>query len=445
MEPEAKKIGDETSSSSPRVIGWSPWFMWLLGALLYGYQFVLRVSPSVMVSDLMRDFSVDAQALGNLSAFYYYAYATFQLPLGLILDKYGPRKILTIAALLLALGSYTFSISDTLVVAQLGRFLVGMGAAGVFLGTLKVVSLWFPHHMFSILSSFTVMVGTLGAMNGGAPLTMLVENVGWRSSIQTLSMLGLGMAVVIWWVVRNRQQPLDMYDEHAPKQESMFCGLKKILTCGQTWIIGLYGVCTYVVLSSFSDLWGIPYLQEAYGIDRMLAGAIVSSIYVGLALGGPVFAFISERYQTRRVPMYGSAFGVLISLCIVLYVHVPVPMLFVLLFIIGFFVGGKILCFPAACEMNPPTVSGTTVGFINMFCMLSGVLFQPLLGALIKLHAKDILVDGVPHYTSSDYVFGLTVIPVCLVIAIIAGFFMKETYPRQKEHHHMGSFLDPEL
>ncbi len=440
--PEHVPIQNGKPSASPKMLGWAPWLMWFLGAILYGYQFILRVSPSVMVSDLMRDFSVDAQSLGILSAFYYYAYSTFQLPLGIILDKYGPRKVLTAACFFIATGAYVFSIADSLYLAQFGRFLIGTGAAGVFLGTLKIVALWFPHHMFAILSSFTVMMGTIGAMNGGAPLTLLVEDIGWRPSIRILSTFGVVLGILIWTIVRNRKKPIDTYDESDPKQEGMLSGLKKILSCKQIWIIAGYGGCTYVVLSSFSDLWCIPYLQVAYNIDRTLASAITSSIYVGLALGGPVFAFISEKYQTRRVPMYISAFCVLISLSLVLYVKIPIYMLFALLFIIGFFVGGKILCFPAACEINSPSISGTTVGFVNMLCMLSGVLFQPLLGILISSHFDGTLKDGIPSYTASDYVYGLTVVPICLVIAVILGFFMKETYPRGP---HPESIIDPEL
>jgi len=430
--PDSIPCQNGKPSASPKFLGWSPWFMWILGASLYGYQFALRVSPSVMVSDLMRDFSVNAQNLGILSAFYYYAYCMFQLPLGIILDKYGPRKILTAACLLLTAGAYIFSIAESLLLAQIGRFLIGTGAAGVFLGTLKVVSLWFPHHMFAVLSSFTVMVGTVGAMGGSAPLTLMVEQLGWRSSIRILSIFGFILGILIWSVVRNRKKPLDTYDESSPKQEGLLSGLKKILSNGQIWLIACYGACTYVVLSSFSDLWCIPYLQAAYNIERPLAGAITSSIYIGLALGGPVFAFISERYQTRRVPMYTSAFFVLVALSLVLYVKVPIYLLFILMFIVGFFVGGKILCFPAACEVNSPAISGTTVGFTNMFCMLSGVLFQPLLGFLISWHFDGTLKNGVPCYSAADYTFGLTAIPLCLIAAVLLGFFMKETYPKKE-------------
>lgn len=412
-----------------RSVGWAPWFMWLLGAILYGYQFVLRVSPSVMVTDLMQAFAVDAQSLGILSAFYYYAYATFQLPIGMVLDKFGPRRVLTFSALMLALGAYIFSMADSLYFAQLGRFLIGAGAAGVFLGTLKVITLWFPHYMFSILSSFTVVIGTIGAMNGGAPMSLLIGEIGWRSSLRSLSILGLGMALTIVLVVKNRKNAADTLEaSHLPKPKKLVSELRDILANGQTWIIAVYGICTYVVLSSFSDLWCIPYLQAAYDIDLTLASAINSSIYLGLAMGGPFFAFLSEILKSRRIPMYSSALAIFLILCVILYARVPVYWLFGIIFLLGFFVGGKILCFPAACEINPPSVSGTTLGFINMFCMGSGMVFQPLLGFMIKVNWDGTMEGGIPYYSAQNYVDGLSTLPICLAIAVAMGILMKETY-----------------
>jgi sugar phosphate permease len=119
------------------------WLFWGLAALFYFYQFILRVSPGVMSHELMRDFAVQGCALGVLGAFYYNAYAAMQIPLGILMDRFGPRRLIAVSCATAALGTYFFSQAETLALASFGRLLMGAGAACGFIGTIKLATLWF--------------------------------------------------------------------------------------------------------------------------------------------------------------------------------------------------------------------------------------------------------------------------------------------------------------
>jgi MFS family permease len=158
------------SKSGRATVGPLPWFMWSLGALFFCYAFFQRVAPSVLVSDLMRDFGVGAAVLGNLSAFYFYAYAGMQLPLGVLVDNWGPRRILAGGALVCGLGTLMFATADTLGPAYLGRLLIGAGAGFAFVATMKLAGTWFPPRRFALMSGLTGMMGMAGAVAGQAPM-----------------------------------------------------------------------------------------------------------------------------------------------------------------------------------------------------------------------------------------------------------------------------------
>lgn len=137
-----------------------------LAGTFYCYEYLLRISPNVMLNDLMLEFDIRAGAVGNLAAFFYYAYTPLQLPAGFLLDRFGPRRMLTFATLCCAIGTLLFSATTVLEIAQFGRFLVGFGSAFALLGVLKLSAIWIPSVYFPMMVGFIITFGTLGAMFG---------------------------------------------------------------------------------------------------------------------------------------------------------------------------------------------------------------------------------------------------------------------------------------
>lgn len=413
------------------------WIVWGCAALFFCYQFLLRVSPSVMAHELMADFHVDACALGTLTSFYFYAYSGLQLPVGALLDKFGPRRLLIFAALLCTGGSMLFASAETIMVASIGRFLIGAGSAFGFLSCMKLGTLWFPPQQISKVVGFTLLLGTLGAMSGSYPMSFLVDALGWRHGVWITAGGGIFLALLITLVVRNHpskkmQTFIEQHHPYGNPPLGIMSGLKVILKKTQTWVLAFYGIMMYVPLSGFGDMWGVPFLTQVHHMDKQSASLATSFLYLGVGLGTPFFAFLSDRFKQFRLSLLGSSVGALIPLAIIIYgPDLPTFTVVSILFMTGIMLGGQFMAYSIVCEINPLSISGMATGFQNMVCLFSGVIFQPFIGWILDLYWDGAQENGIRLYSSAIYQMGLTSVIVALLFAVLASLFVKEAYPER--------------
>ncbi|RZI46801.1 MFS transporter [Candidatus Finniella inopinata] len=397
--------------------------------LFYLYEYILRVSPSVMTANLMGDFNVMAGALGVLVSFYYISYVALQIPCGIIVDSLGPRKVITFSAILCVLGSVLFAYSDTLLMAQMGRFLMGAGSACAYLSCAKVGAEWFDASKFAVITGMTMMMGTFGGMFGSSPLALLVNGYGWRNAMLIAAIVGIGVALTSWLIIRDYPKDIEQ-ETSSPSQAPLLQGIKLVASNPQNWLIGIYGCMMYLPLSAFAELWGVPFLMERYGIDNELASRGSIMVFLGMALGSPLGAWLSNYCQSRKKIMSWAALGSLISFSIVIYVpHIPLNLMFGILFLGGLISGGQILYFAAAKEVSPPHNSGTTIGFTNCLVMTSGPIFQPLLGWILDFTWDGkVSAEGTPIYTLAMYQYSFSSVIAALLFSWIIVQFVRETY-----------------
>lgn len=412
------------------------WLIWSLGGLFYAYQFILRIAPGVMTDDLMRDFSVEACALGLLSAFYYNAYTALLIPVGIGMDKFGPTKLLRISILLCIVGAIIFSISSSFYVACFGRLLIGAGSTCAFLGTLKLATLWFHPERLAIVVGLTMLLASIGAFLGQGPLALAINAFGWRETMLYLVIpIGILLAMGIWIFVRDEPPggPLVSIPKAETNLKMILLRLKDIIIDYRIWALGLYGALMYVPLSAFADLWGVPFLMKVYGINRDVAGATTSMIFIGAGIGSPVVALFSDYFRARKIPMIlGAALAVVINLAIILIPDIPLPIMYGLLFAAGFIFSAQPLIFASVCQLVPHSSSGSAISFTNMLVMSSGVVLQPLVGWLLDWVWDGVINNGIPLFTIADYRFALSTIPICLLIALCLMPFIPETFPKEE-------------
>ncbi|OJW50326.1 MAG: hypothetical protein BGO67_00145 [Alphaproteobacteria bacterium 41-28] len=434
--------GVMTNSSSTSLKKANPilsksWIIWGCAALFYCYQFMLRVSPGVMAEDLMASFKVDACALGTLTACYYYAYAALQIPVGTLMDRFKPRRMITFAAISCSLGALLFSSADSLYIAAIGRALIGAGSAFAFLSCLKLGTLWFPSHKLPFVVGMTLLLGTMGGVSAGYPMGWLVEVSGWRHSMWLVAFVGFALAALGWSIVRDKapksleQEILKSHgngETHA-SQPGLLASIIEVMRKPQSWFIALYGFFMYVPLSGFTDQWGPHFFMSVYKFDKATSGAINSALLVGIGAGAPLFPFLCERLKAYKPTVFIASLGALVCLSAVFYFSaLPFWLLVTLLFLAGFFLGGQFLAFSMTCALNPLSASATAGGFHNMMCMLSGVIFQPFIGWLLDYSWKGGYINGVRAYTDSDYAVALSSISVSLILACLVVFLIEEKY-----------------
>ena len=427
----------------------SPWTMCTIGALFYTYEYFLRISPGVMAQSLRESFHIDATRLGVLSAFYYVAYTPMQLPVGVLFDHFGPRRLMVLACLACVFGALLFAVSDMLGVAEVGRFLVGFGSAFAYVGVLKLATIWLPPERFAMIVGATSALGGIGAICGESGMTVLVESIGWRATTFLSVALGAVLAYVIWAVVRDRPrryihprvgQAMDKIMHAETKSLNtelggMLLGLWRLVKKPQMWFVGAVGCLLYLPSSAFAEQWAKPYFQ-ARGFSPNEAALAVDMIFLGFIIGGPLVGLLSDKIRRRRMPMFWGAVGATICICIVLYTHnLSHIAIYAMLIIFGIFYGAQVLVFAVGREIGPNRLAGTAIATTNMFVMTGGMILQPLIGSLLDKHwlsSNGAMLHGIKIYSLGDYNYALAAMPVCLFASAIFALLIKETGCRIK-------------
>ncbi len=415
------------------------WLVWGLGACLYLIGFYQRVAPAVMTRELMVDFSIGAAALGNLSAYYFYSYVAMQVPTGILADRWGPRRLLTLGACVAAVGTLLFAGSGNLTLAGLGRLMIGGSVAVAFVGMLKLAAHWFAPRQYALTSGLALFVGIVGAVVAGVPLRLLVDHFGWRPVMLVSGVVTALVAVAIWTLVRDdpvergyRSHALG-HDDAAGPPDGVIAGIRRVLRYRNTWLLFVVPGGVVGSILTFCGLWGVPYLTTHYGMATADAAALCSAILVAWALGGPLFGGLSDRIG-RRKPLYVGGCVVLAAAwsVVLLVPALPLPLLWLLLLLAGFASGCMIIGFAFGRESVPPRLSGTVSGLINMGVMLGPMVLQPAVGWMLDRHWGGAMVAGARSYGAEAYRAGFALMLGWLALSTLLILFSRETYCRQQ-------------
>ena len=411
------------------------WVIWGLGALFYVIAFFQRVAPAVITTELMSDFALTATTLGNLSAFYFYSYVAMQVPTGLLADHWGPRRLLTLGAVVAGLGTLIFGMAADAWWANAGRLLIGGSVAVAFVSMLKLASHWMPPRQFALASGLALFCGILGAVFAGVPLRLLVDAFGWRPVMVVAAVVTFTIGIIIWLMVRD--DPTDkgylshaahIDDDNVTVKGTAMAGIREVLHYRNTWLLYLIpgGVAGSVI--TFAGLWGVPFLASHYGMEKTTAAAVCSTLLISWAVGGPVFGWLSDHMGHRK-PLY--ALGCVILLCawsvVLLVPDLPVPLLVGILILIGFASGNMIIGFAFAKESVPARLSGTVSGVINMGVMMGPMILQPAVGWMLDRAWQGDAIDGVRIYDLEAYREGFSLILAWLALAMLLVLFTSET------------------
>ena len=414
-------------------------FVWSFGAVLYLLGFFHRVAPAVITGELMHDFQISAAALGNLSAFYFYSYAAMQIPTGILADRWGPRRLLTLGALVAAMGAVMFALAPGIALASAGRLLIGGSVAVAFVGLLKLAASWFAPHRFALITGLALFFGIVGAVFAGTPLRILVDQYGWRIVVLFSAAATIVVGVGTWFFVRD-------YPHEKGFRNFSITPSASALQPGAGIIAGVFHVFAYrntallfVIpgglvgcVLTFSGLWGVPYLTTLHGISTASAATLTSALLVAWAVGGLFFGWFSDRLGNRKtLYLVGCGTSVAGWVVIVLVKDVALTLLVPVLLITGFSSGCMIISFAFVKESVPTHLSGTASGVINMGLMTGPMVLQPAVGWVLDRMWTGDMVAGLRVYSVTAYRSGFSLMLAWIAISFILLLFTRETGCRQ--------------
>lgn len=398
------------------------WISWLLGASFFFIMYIGRLSPGVMTSELMLDFHVSTAALGYLSMYFFYPYVLLQLPAGILVDRFGPKRLLILMSVVCGLACYLFSQADSYNAAIISRLLFGIGASFAFVCSLKIAILWFPASRIGFVAGLTQSLGMVGAAVGEQPIAHVVQWTGWRNTLLLEMGLFILLASLVILFVKERAA------SHVAARTSgadLRKGLRLVLLNPQTWLVGLYAGFLFAPTAAFAELWGNSFLRVGYELSSEKAAFCVGLVFIGFAISGPILGWLSDRTGRRKPWLWLSSIMSAILLLTVVYVpNLSFTTLSILMLIYGLFNTGVVVAYAVASEINPSYVSGISLGIANMLSIIIGALSQPLIGELLERISQQF--DPL-NYSLSDYQEAFLAIPISFAISLIILIFVKET------------------
>lgn len=391
----------------------APWLMIILGGSFYCYEYILRISPSIMIPELMRTFSIQATQIGLLSSFYYCGYALGSVLVGPCVDKYGTKKVLFWAATLCAIGTMFFAYADTLVFAKISRLIIGLGSAFAFIGVLKIGAMWLPAHYFGRLAGMCSMLGTASGMLGQIWLSHLMESYNWQTISVYSALIGGFIALLLFALLKDKPV-VNTQQKEVETFSQLISTFKQVSKKKEFWLNCLIGFTTFLPVIAFADLWGVPFIQETYHVNREVAALNVSMVFLGWSIGGPTFGYLFDVLKKWQPIFLGGTF--IAALCggLILYTPMDLATMRIVLVVFGFSASSHVLVFVSSRKMSPKEIEGTTLGVTNLFMMSAGVFVQPCIGSIIDYTIPVMDAMGIVFTTAQSYQLALSLIPVSL-------------------------------
>lgn len=412
-------------------------YRWVVFWVLSGAYILVyfhRLAPAVVAVDMMRDLQTGGSLTGFLGAAYFYPYALMQLPAGLLSDSWGPRNTISTFFLVAFAGSLVMAAAPSAYLAITGRTLVGVGVAMLFVPTLKVLSEWFSTQEFARMTGLLMLMGGIGSLISTAPLAYLSSAIGWRASFMVVGGLTLALMILVRLFVFDRPadkgwpSPMRAPGQSHPKI-GLWAGVRQVLAHPYFWPMAVWFFCDAGIFFTFGGLWGGPFLMHLYGLSKAQAGQILSMLALGLIIGSPFQAWLSNSVFKARKPVVVLSSAIVSGLTAVLAFSpqgIPMVGLYLICLGLGIFASAVVvIVFTMTKEMFPVHMAGTSTGLINLFPFAGGAVLQPVLGAVLEGRGR--VGDA---FSVSGYGAAFSILFGAALVALACSLFFKETLPQ---------------
>jgi MFS family permease len=415
--------------------------IWLIGALFYCYVIAERMYPSIMMNELMQRFHADASKLSFIITAFYLSYATLQIPVGVIVDRFDIRKVLVFSCLICIGGQAVFVVAEHFGMGVFARLLIGVGAAFTYVSALKLASIWLPKNRFGLMTCATDSMGSMATFAVDIGLARYMQHRGYENAMWLILFIGVGFLILIIFMIRDRRRAIQSYhlgfnQGLLKKQRPLTETLTMVMRNPQSWIVGTIGGLSYLTPALLGDQWGPTYFHVIYHLTSAQSRVMMEVMALGWIMAGPFIGIFSDYLRNRKLPLRISFITCTVLFAIIFYVpllhpHAASPMptvyLELMLFMIGVCLGTHPIAFVLVKENFNNRVAGTTIGFTNTLIMLISYVGSLLAAVFMDMLHGSGPVESTASYTLGQFTVAMSLLPVSFLICLIMLRFVKET------------------
>lgn len=406
-------------------------YRWIVYAILiisYFIVFVHRMSVGIIKQELVDSFAMTPVGFATLGAMYFYAYAAMQIPTGILADTLGARVTVTIGSIIAGIGSVMFGLAPVASVAFIGRLLVGLGVSVTFISVSKIQTMWFKEKEFGTMSGLTQLLGNMGGVMAQTPMALIVAAITWRTTFIGMGVISLVIAVLCFLLIRNKPQDMGLpsiaeiegrrEDIQKGEKISVKEGLKGVLSNKRVLAPFIFLLCYSAVFLTFTGTWGVSYIKDVYGIDKISASKYITYMMIAQAVSALLIGFISDKFRSRKLPLIVLGLTGNIALAyIVIAGKIPLGVLGVMLVIFSASLTCLGMSWPIAKEVNHPKYAGMGMSVVNMGAFIGGAIGPAVFASLLNQSAS-----GLAMYRPA-----MIFLSVACIVGYIVSLFAKET------------------
>lgn len=399
-----------------------PFFYWGIAVCCFMVQLTIQFSSGMMANQLSRDFNLDAMSVAVLMGMVFYPNILLQIPAGMVTDRFGAKRVLSVGALVCATGAWGFAHAGGFYSACFFRVWMGSGFAFAFVAMAYLIANWMQRDSFALMFSIAEMIALSFTIFAMRYLAVVLPNSSWRDFIMGIMYLSLVLGALAALFIEDRPDYLED-SQDALSFADIFVQLKLFVKDIKMWANGIYSGLLFSCLSCFVAQWGPLFLSRATTVTLDEAATMCTSLTFGLIVSCPLLSWVLPKIQNIRLVLSLAALTTSILLSVV--VMFPMMNLWfmqICLFLVGFFSVAYLTSFTIAHYYVRPGSKSTAIGFTNMLATIFGPMLSILIAGMIESHKVG------ENYVLEDYQYGMTLLPMAMFLAALICFLMPETH-----------------
>jgi len=363
-----------------------------------------------------------------MSSIYFYSYAALQPVVGVLTDRWKPRKMLTLSVIMMTLGTLIYTYSPSFIFTYIGRLLIGIGSAGIFVPVSWIITKYFSYDKRGFLFAILIFIGNIGSLLAASPFAKLITYFGWRNALANVAFTSFALAILIWLVVRddNSNKINEANLNNKDKKSVIKTEEEKsswFVVCREVASIPIIKYCfvsslTYATMMSFQGLWAVPFFMDIYKMEKSAASDLVTMIPLGFLIGVLLLSKLNDTKYGRYNFFFVNATSLIVYLIFTIStINLPNTFVIILLFLIGFSNSADPYLLKIYSLIFPKRYYGTALGIVNMFPFILSAVYQSFTGLLFDLSEGG--VDALQRNVGSYKLYFL-ILTISLVVATLA-------------------------